>query len=321
MRRDAARWGAAYRRLRVDRAAPPRDRRGVRADRPQRDRRSTAGRRPGDGRWSPSAPRGSRGLSSPGGPSTRAPRAPRSRRSRSGSSSAAGSARIRCRPYRGPPVPWLVAACTASDGTHWAVQSWQRMLPNYGVAPTPERAARELRLSHWSGPLPVLEIWTDWSYRRFHHLYGRLTFRGEGVFGFRSTRFGVPLDAYGRNVFVDTFGSAYGTGWKRENSFLTHAPGGAFCYGFYPHGPHGVGSGTRYRATVIGPGVTPDVMWQGSAPGDLRRRAGRAGEHGAAVASLRRSTLRRELSRSRAPVPRPVQARAARGRARARRSW
>ena len=172
-----------------------------------------------------------------------------------------------CRPYRGQPIPWLVAACTASDGTHWAVQSWQRMLPNYGAPPTPERAAWELRLSHWSGPLPVLEIWTDWSYRRFHHLYGRLTFRGEGVFGFRSTRFGAPLDTYGRNVFVDTFGSAYGTGWKRENSFLTHAPGGAFCYGFYPHGPHGVGSGKRYRATVIGPGVTPDVMWQGPAPG------------------------------------------------------
>ena len=172
-----------------------------------------------------------------------------------------------CKAYRGPPLAWRVAACTAQDGTHWAVQAWQRMLPNYGVSPTPERAAWELRLSHWSGPLPVLEIWTDWSYRRFHHLYGRLTFRGQGVFGFRSTRFGVPLDTHGRNVFLDTLGSAYGAGWKRENSFLTHPAGGAFCYGFYPHGPHGVGSGRQYRATVIGPGVTPDVMWQGPAPG------------------------------------------------------
>ena len=88
----------------------------------------------------------------------------------------------------------------------------------------------------------------------------------QGVFGFRSTRFGVPLDEYGRNVFVDTFGSAYGPGWQRENSFLTHAPGGGFCYGFYAHGGRGVGNGTRYRATVIGPGVTPDVMWQGPPP-------------------------------------------------------
>ena len=171
-----------------------------------------------------------------------------------------------CGRYTGPPLAWQVAACTASDGSHWAVQAWQRLLPNYGSPASPDRAARELRLSHWTGAPAKLEVWTDWSYRRFHHLYGRLTYRGQGVFGFRSTRFGVPLDTYGRNVFVDTFDSGYGSAWMRENSFLTHAPGGGFCYGFYPHGAHGVGSGKRYRATVIGPGVTPDVMWQGPAP-------------------------------------------------------
>ena len=140
------------------------------------------------------------------------------------------------------------------------------MLPNYGAAPTGTRGALEFRLSHWSGPVAKIEIWTDWSYRRFHHLYGRLTYRAQGVYGFRSTRFGVPLDTYGRNVYVDTLGSAYGPGWQRENSFLTHATGGGFCYGFYAHGGRGVGNGTRYRATVIGPGVTPDVMWQGPPP-------------------------------------------------------
>lgn len=172
-----------------------------------------------------------------------------------------------CGAYTGPPLAWRVAACTMPDGTHWALQAWQRMLPNYGVAPTPDRAAWELRLSHWAGPVAKLELWTDWSYRRFEHLYGRLTYRGAGVHGFRSTRFGVPLDTYGRNVFVDTFGSAYGPGWRRENSFLTHEPTGGFCYGFYPHGAHPVGAGKKYRATVIGPGVTPDVMWEGPAPG------------------------------------------------------
>jgi hypothetical protein len=172
-----------------------------------------------------------------------------------------------CGSYKGPPLAWRVAACTTPDGTHWALQAWQRMLPNYGVSPSPRQAAWELRLSHWSGALPALEIWTDWSYGRFHHLYGRLTYGGGGVFGFRESRFGVPLDTYGRNIFVDTFGSTYGSGWKRENSFLTHKPTGGFCYGFYPHGSHSVGNGKRYRATVIGPGVTPDVMWQGAAPG------------------------------------------------------
>jgi hypothetical protein len=172
-----------------------------------------------------------------------------------------------CGGYRGPPLAWRVAACTAPDGTHWAVQAWQRTLPNYGAGASDVRAAWELHLSHWSGPLAVLEIATDWSYRRFDHLSGRLTYRGAPVYGFRSTRYGVPLDAYGRNVYVDTLGSAYGPGWKRENSFLAHNPNGTFCYGFYPHAAAGTGAGSRYRATVIGPGVTPDVMWQGPAPG------------------------------------------------------
>jgi hypothetical protein len=185
-----------------------------------------------------------------------------------------------CRSYAGPPLAWLVTACTAPDGTHWALQSWQRMLPNYGVAATADRAAWELRLSHWSGPVAALEIWTDWSYRRFHHLYGRLTYKDAGVFGFKSTRFGVPLDTHGRNIFVDTLDSTYGSGWKRENSFLTHQPTGGFCYGFYPHGPHPVGAGRKYRATVIGPGVTPDVTWEGPAPGAYAAAAdAEANEH------------------------------------------
>jgi hypothetical protein len=172
-----------------------------------------------------------------------------------------------CGHYKGPPLPWLVTACTAPDGTHWALQSWQRNLPNYGVAPSDEQAVWELRLSHWSGPLAVLEIKTDWSYRRFHHLYGRLTYQDKPVHGFRSSSAGVPLDAYGRNIFLDTMNAPYGQGWKRENSFLAHKPTGGFCYGFFPHGAHPPGNGSRYRATVIGPGVTPDVMWQGPAPG------------------------------------------------------
>ena len=113
----------------------------------------------------------------------------------------------------------------------------------------------------------MLTVKTDWAYGRFDHLYGSFVYNGVGVHGFHSTPGGVPLDSFGRNVFVDTFDSAYGTGWKRENSFLTHGPNGTFCYGFYPHGSHPQGKGTQYRATIMGPGVTPDVIWQGAAPG------------------------------------------------------
>lgn len=176
-----------------------------------------------------------------------------------------------CRPYDGPPLAWVLTACTAPDGSYWAVQQWQRMLPNYGLKPNREQAAWELRLSHWRGETAHLEVELDWAYRRFHHLWGRFTYQGRPVHGFRSTSRGNPLDTFGRNLYVDTFDSAYGRGWKRENSFLTHVGTGAFCYGFYPHGKRPAGHGTRYRATIIGPGVTPDVVWQSEAQGQYDR--------------------------------------------------
>ncbi len=89
-------------------------------------------------------------------------------------------------------------------------------------------------------------------------------------FGFRSTSAGEPLDSFGRNIYLDTFDSAYGAGWKRENSFLTHTNTGAFCYGLFEH-QNGIqrpaGKGTKYRATVEGRGLTPDAMWEELAPG------------------------------------------------------
>jgi hypothetical protein len=172
-----------------------------------------------------------------------------------------------CTRYDGPKLQWAVAACKAPDGSYWALQSWQRALPNYGVRPTRRQSVWELRLSHWSGPLPVLEVKTNWAYRRFDHLYGRFTYLGQPVHGFRATPGGIPLDTFGRNLYVDTFNAAYGSGWTRENSFLMHRGTGAFCYGFFPHGRHPVGAGAKYRATIIGPGVTPDIYWEGAEPG------------------------------------------------------
>jgi hypothetical protein len=185
-----------------------------------------------------------------------------------------------CRRYDGPALRWLVTACKGADGSYWALQSWQKMLPNYGLEPTPEQAVWMLHLSHWSGPLAQLDIQTNWAYRRYDHLYGRLTYLGSPVYGFHSTPAGVPLDAFGRNVYVDTLDSSYGPGWRRENSFLTHSGTGAFCYGFYAHGLRPVGQGTRYRATVIGPGVTPDVYWEGAAPGGYSLESDAAANEG-----------------------------------------
>jgi hypothetical protein len=178
-----------------------------------------------------------------------------------------------CAAYDGPQLAWSVTACKAPDGSYWALQAWQRMLPNYGVAPTAAESVWELRLSHWTGQLPVLTIQTDWAWHQWDHLFGTFTYDGSPVYGFKATAGGNPLDSFGRNVYVDTYDSAYGAGWKRENSFLTHTSTGAFCYSVNPHGDHPAGKGTKYRATVEGPGVTPDVMWEGLAPGPYDKAA------------------------------------------------
>jgi hypothetical protein len=170
-----------------------------------------------------------------------------------------------CAPER-LPLRWLVTACRAPDGSYWAVQSWQRTLPVYGLAAAPGRDAWELRLSHWTGPVPVLDAHFGWTYGRFHQIFGRLTYRDLPVYGFSWKSRGQPLDDRGRNIYVDTLDSAYGPGWRRENGFLTHRPTGGFCYGFYPHGDRPSGRGKRYRATVMGPGVAPDAYWEGTPP-------------------------------------------------------
>jgi hypothetical protein len=186
----------------------------------------------------------------------------------------------RCGRYDGPELPWLVAACKGPNGSYWALQSWQTALPDLGMAPwLSSQKTWWLHLSHWTGPLAQLEVHTDWIYgNRFQELFGRFTYRGVGIRGFDTTRFGAPTDGYGRLLFLDTFDSSYGAGWLRENSFVSHGPPGMFCYGFYPRSPwiggyahppgiakrkRGPGTGRQYRITGQGPGVTPDVLWQG----------------------------------------------------------
>lgn len=182
-----------------------------------------------------------------------------------------------CGPYRGPVLPWLVTACTAPDGSHWAVQRWRRSQANFGLPPwQPGHGDWELRLSHWRGPVARLEVWLDWSYSgRWHHLFGRLAYRGLPVHGFSTTSTGDPLDRYGRVLYLDTYDSAYGAGWRRENGFVARRPHGTFCYGFVPHRiPSGetrpAGNGRSYRLATSGPGVTPDVVWEGAGLHDFR---------------------------------------------------
>ncbi|MDQ2984433.1 MAG: hypothetical protein M3R70_11020 [Actinomycetota bacterium] len=187
----------------------------------------------------------------------------------------------RCRRYDGPKLPWLVSSCKAPDGSYWALQSWQVNLPDLGFVPwLPQQKYWDLRVSHWTGSLAKVEVWTNWIYSgRFHELFGRLTYKGKPVYGFGTTNYGAPTDGYGRLLYLDTYNSKYGSGWRRENSFVAHNPTGVWCYGFYPRDPHvggypippgtphrnrPLGIGERYRINVPGPGVTPDILWEGA---------------------------------------------------------
>ena len=190
-----------------------------------------------------------------------------------------------------------MTACKASDGSYWALQKWQRMLPNYGVrARAPTQAVWELRLSHWTGDLPVLTIDTDWAWHQWDHLFGTFTYGGEPVFGYKSTPAGVPLDTFGRNIYVDTFNSKYGQGWKRENSFLTHTNTGVFCYSFNPHGARIPTARARSTARPSkGPGVTPGRDVAGRVARHVRQGGRPAQERRDRPA--RRSPVQGELSR------------------------
>jgi hypothetical protein len=186
-----------------------------------------------------------------------------------------------CRPYDGPPLPYVVQACKAPDGTYWALQTWQRGLPLLGFEPwTAAQSGWELHVSHWSGPLAQLDVSTNWTYdREWEGLFGRLSYDGKPVHGKGSTREGNPTDRYGRNVYIDTYDSSYGPGWKRESGILVHRPTGTFCHSFVPQRPfagypnrqtRAPAPGKVYRVTVMGPGVTPVISWEDKGLGNFK---------------------------------------------------
>ena len=167
-----------------------------------------------------------------------------------------------CVPARVQLVLLVRPLCRARNGSYWAIQGWRRLMPNHGGTSAPA----ELRVSHFT--LPVAQF-VDIQWRRRYGaplLYGRLVWRGRGVYGFHSSPTGSPSDSYSRLVFLDTYNSRLGRGWHHENSFLTQGPGqrgyrcgapGCFEYSF--SGRAAAALGRRFRLTADGPGVTPIV--------------------------------------------------------------
>ena len=186
-----------------------------------------------------------------------------------------------CRPYDGPELPFFVVGCKARDGSYWALQTWQRFLPMRGFDPwLPRQSWWEVQVSHWSGGLPVLEIYKHWTYANAQQgFFGRLVYDGKPVYGTRSPSASVS-DPWARNIYIDAFDSDYGKGWRHDTAINTHPGNGGFCYSFVPQAPpkgyparlpNGNGLGERYRISVMGPGVTPVVQWEGPRLGAFER--------------------------------------------------
>jgi hypothetical protein len=150
-----------------------------------------------------------------------------------------------CKEIR-PALPNLLKACKAENGSYWAIQRWQRLKANFGGT----TATPELHISHWTRQPPVIYGFVECGAPL--RIKGRFIFHGVPVFGYKHTPQGVPLDPYGRNIYLDTFLRGK---WQRENSFLTKPPDGGFSYAFWKS--HRIG--TKFRLSAIGPGVTPVV--------------------------------------------------------------
>ena len=127
-------------------------------------------------------------------------------------------------------------ACKAPDGTYWALQRWQRLLPMRGIRAVPARAGRVRAASlALVGPLPVLEVSPNWTYGgSWQGLFGRLTYLGQPGLRVPHAVGAATAMPYARFFYVDTFNSAFGPGWKHDAGKVAHSRNGAFCYSFVP---------------------------------------------------------------------------------------
>jgi hypothetical protein len=150
-------------------------------------------------------------------------------------------------------LPMLVELRRMPNGRFVALQSWRRL----------KGGPVELRFSRWRGAptrLPIRAACCKW---RSEMVKGRATFHGKPVYGYSATPSGVPLDKFGRNVYID-FAKKDGV-WRRTMGILTHRPTGKFSLWIRPYW-----RGRQYRARMIGPNwgrtLGPDAQgWTKSA--------------------------------------------------------
>ena len=181
--------------------------------------------------------------------------------------------------YDGPPLAWLGRR----------LRGYGRLLLGAAALVAPEAELRRAGLPSWETPALAL-VGTAAGARDLDGLGlpplrpslrpATPTGAAPPAHGFRVTPpQGNPLDDYGRNVSWTRRTPVHQRVGAGRTGFLAQRPNGAFCYGLYPHGSRPSGKGTQYRATVIGPGVVPDVIGRFELKSFDRAREQRANAH------------------------------------------
>jgi hypothetical protein len=148
------------------------------------------------------------------------------------------------------------------NGTHYALQRVRR-LGQFGRLGAPE-----LRFARWRGEQPRLALKGEWAYNgRFPRICGTATYHGRAFFGGRHTLSGRPLDAFGRNVYIDVLRPG---GWFRIMGVLTRPKGFALLI------RDTAWRGARYRALVPGPNIDGDIAPDVTASAPLPARGATA---------------------------------------------
>ena len=143
------------------------------------------------------------------------------------------------------------------NGTHYALQRVRR-LGQFG-----QMGAPELRFARWRGEQPRLSLTGEWAYHgRFPRICGTATYHGQAFFGGAHTLSGRPLDAFGRNVYIDVL---------RSNGLVphhgrAHAPEGVRAPD--PRQPPGAARSTAPSS----PARTSTATWHPTSPPARRCR-------------------------------------------------
>jgi hypothetical protein len=144
-----------------------------------------------------------------------------------------------------PSVAFGIDEVVLPNGTHYALQRVRR-LGQFG-----QRGVPELRFARWRGEQPRLALTGEWAYHgRFPRICGTATYHGRAFFGTRHSLSGRPLDALGRNVYIDVLRAG---GWFRIMGVLTRPRGFALLI------RDSAWRGSRYRALVPGPNIDGDL--------------------------------------------------------------